>query len=75
MLHVAVETLKAAIEQTGINITTSARILIYFCHSEFKISSDIQIYILLAFKTRILLRDSLQESRETISFMELYDYD
>ena len=39
----------------------------YFCHSEFKISSDIQINILLAFKSRILLWDSLQQTRETIS--------
>ena len=69
--------IEAAIEQTSINITTRLprREFWYFCHSEFKISSDIQIYILLAFKSRILLWDSLQETQETISVLEVYDYE
>ena len=44
-------------------------------HSEFKISSNNKIYILLAFKSRVFLRDSLEVTRETISFMEVYDCD
>ena len=67
--------IEAAIEQTSIKITTAARKFWYFCHSEFKISSDIKIHILLAFKSRVFPRDSLEVTRETISFMEVYDCD
>ena len=50
---IAVETLKAAIEQTSINITTSGKNFNIFYRSEYKIPSFIEFYVLFTFKSRM----------------------
>ena len=54
----SVENLKAAIEPTNINICSHPRHEFRYFVRKYKILSVIKIYILLAFKSRIYLRDS-----------------
>ena len=50
---IAVKTLKAAIEQTSINITASDTNFDIFYRSEYKVPSVIEIYVLFTFKSRM----------------------
>ena len=50
---IAVKTLKAAIEQTSINITTSGKNFDIFIAVSTKFPSVIEIYVLFTFKSRM----------------------